>query len=88
MQESWSYIKYSTDFINNIGQIDDIPKNAILVTADVVGLYPSIPHKVWLKTLKNALDKTIQKHIPADKLINIAEFVLKNNFFEFNGSVK
>ena len=38
MQESWSYIKYSTDFINNIGQIDDIPKNAILVTADVVGL--------------------------------------------------
>ena len=32
MQESWSYIKDSTDFINRIGQIGDIPENAILVT--------------------------------------------------------
>ena len=48
MQESWSYIKDSADFINKIGRIGDIPKNTILVTADVVGLYPSIPHKVGL----------------------------------------
>ena len=40
MQESWSYIKDSADFINEIG---DILKNVIVVTADVVGLYPSIP---------------------------------------------
>ena len=58
------------------------------MTAEVVGLYHSIPHKAGLKTLKNALDKRKQKHIPAEKLINTAEFVLKNNFFEFNGSVK
>ena len=32
MQESWSYIKDSTDFINKIGQIGDIPENAISVT--------------------------------------------------------
>ena len=88
MQKSWSYIKDSADFINKIGQIGDIPENAILVTADVVGLYPSIPHKTGLKALKNALDKRKQKHIPTGKLINMAEFVLKNNFFEFNGSVK
>ena len=42
MQESWSYRKDSADFRNKIGQIGDIPKNAILLTADVVGLYPSI----------------------------------------------
>ena len=29
-----------------------------------------------------------QKHIPTEKLINMSEFLLKNNFFEFNGSVK
>ena len=58
------------------------------MTADVVGLYPSIPHKAGLKALKNALDKRKQKHIPTEKLINMVEFVLKNNFFEFNGSVK
>ena len=52
------------------------------MTADEVGFYPSIPHKAGLKALKNALDKRKQKHIPTEKLINMAEFVLKNNFFE------
>ena len=81
MQESWSYIKDSEDFINKIGQIGDIPDNAILVTADRVGLYPSIPNNAGLKATKNTLDKRKQKHIPTEKIINMAEFVLKNNSF-------
>ena len=88
IQESWSYIKNSADFTNKIGQIGDIPVNANLVTAYVVGLYPSIPHKAGLKAPKNALEKREQKHIPTENLINMVEFVLKNNFFGFNGSVK
>ena len=58
------------------------------MTADLVGLYPSIPRKARLKALKSALDEIKQKRIPTEKLINFAEFVLQNNFFEFNGSVK
>ena len=81
MQESCSYIKDSVDFINKFGQIGDIPENAILVTADVVGLYHSILHNAGLQAQK-------QKHISTEKLINMAEFVLKNNFFESNSSVK
>ena len=88
MLENSSYIKDSADFINKISQVGDIPENANLATADVVGLYLSIPHKAELKALKNALDKRKQKHVPTEKLINMAEFVLKKNFFEFNGSVK
>ena len=57
IQESWSYIKDSEDFVDKIGQISDITESPILVTADVVGLYPSIPHKAGLKALKNALEK-------------------------------
>ena len=60
MQESCrtkKKIKDSVDFINKIGEIGDIPENVILVTADVVGLYPSIAHKAGLKALKNDLDK-------------------------------
>ena len=53
-----------------------IPDNAILVTADVVGLYPSIPHQAGLIALKEALDK---KKIPTDDLIRMAEFVLSNS---------
>ena len=61
-----------------------IPDNAILVAADVVVLYPSIPHQVGLNSLKEALDKRPLKKIPTDDLIKMAEFVLSNNFFEFN----
>ena len=40
-----------------MSQIVDIPENDILVTADVVALYPSILHKTGLKALKNTLEK-------------------------------
>ena len=44
MQEGWSYIKDTNDFIKNMKNLKDIPQDALLVTADVVGLNPSIPH--------------------------------------------
>ena len=56
-----------------------IPDNAILVTADIVGLYPSIPHQAGLTALKEALDKSLSKKIPTDDLIRMAEFVLSNS---------
>ena len=44
MQSSWTYIKDSGDFLRKIKQIGNLPENSILVTVDVVGLYPSILH--------------------------------------------
>ena len=55
IQKSWSYIKDSGDFIEKIKRVSNIPDDVILVTADVVGLYPSIPHKFGLKALEEAL---------------------------------
>ena len=56
----------------------------MLVTADLVRLYPSIPHQAGLIALKEALDKSLSKKIPTDDLIKMAQFVLSNIFFEFN----
>ena len=88
MQKGKSYIKDSGDFINKIRTIENIPEGAILVTADVVGLYPSIPHEAGLNSLKEALDNRGNKTINTEDLIKMASFVLKNNLFEFNGKVK
>ena len=41
MQNGASYIKDSNDFKSKIKNID-IPNDALLLTADVVGLYPNI----------------------------------------------
>ena len=65
-----------------------IAQDALLVTTDVVGLYPSIPHQVGLKALKETLDKRENRNIATNDLIKMAEFVLKNNYFDFNGQVK
>ena len=53
------YIKdsNSNDFINKTKNLKDISQEALLVTADVVGLYPSIPLEDGLRALKEALDK-------------------------------
>ena len=65
-----------------------MPPNAILVTADVVGLYPSILHEAGLKAMYEKLEERVEKKIPSSELVNIAEFVLKNNYFEFDSKVK
>ena len=59
-----------------------------MVTADVVGLYTSIPHEAGLKALRETLDNRENKQIPTENLYKMAEFFLKNNYFEFNGKVK
>ena len=51
MRKGLSYVKDSGDFISKIKRIGSVLENAILVTADVVGLYPSIPYDVGLKAL-------------------------------------
>ena len=86
MQNGASYVRDSNDFKNKIKNIK-IPNNALLVTADVVGLYPSIPHESGLNALREALEQRSRKEIPTENLIKMAEFVLKNNFFEFDSKV-
>ena len=43
MQKGKSYIKDSGDFINKVKDLQSVPEGAILVTSDVVALYPSTP---------------------------------------------
>ena len=87
MQEGWSYIKDTHNFLKKLQNMGKIPQVSILVTADVVGLYPSIPHNAGIKALKDTLDCRQNKKIPTDILLKMAEFVLPNNYFEFGQKV-
>ena len=73
MQEGKSYIKDTGDFLTKIKNINAILENTILVNADVVGLYPSIPHQTGLEALREA-----------NKLVKMAEYWIKciNKFQE------
>ena len=56
MQNGALYSKDSNDFKSKIKNIN-IPNDALLVPADVVGLYPGIPHEAGLSGLSENLDK-------------------------------
>ena len=76
MQKCWSYIKDSGDFINKTKNLSIIPDNAILVTADVVGLYPNVTHEAGLRAFREVLDKQGKKCILKEDLVKMAVFVL------------
>ena len=52
-----------------------------------MALYPSIPHEVGFKALKDAVDNRENKSIITEDPIERTRFVLQNNYFEFNGIV-
>ena len=87
MQNGWSFIRDSGDFIDKMKNIGKIPE-WFLVTANVVGRYPSIPHNECIQALKQKLEEQPSTKIPTNDLVKLAEFVQENNLFKFNGKVK
>ena len=87
MRNGNSYIRKSIHFLERIRNIHSVLDNAMLVTADVVGLYPSIPHSAGLHSLKKALEKQFNKQIPTSDFVKMAKLVLSNNYFEFSEKV-
>ena len=76
MQDRWSYIKGSDEFLKEIKNIGKIPEGTLFVTADVFGLYP-----VYLMQLaQKHFEKDSLKGINLRYLLRKFEFVLKNNF--------
>ena len=87
MRNGNSYIRDLSYFLERIKNIRSIPYNAMLVTTDVVRLYPSIPHSAGLNSLKKPLENRINKQIPTSDLVKITKFVLSDNYFEFSEKV-
>ena len=74
MQSGRFYIKNRGDFLKKIKNFGSLPENTILVTADVVGLYPSIPHEAGLQALEEVLENRNHKQICTDKVLKMAQF--------------
>ena len=88
MRSSVSYIKDTDDFLSKVKNLKKVPDNSILVTVDIVGLYPSISLKESLEILTKQLGHFDEKRIHTKDLLKLTKFVLKNNYFEFNSNVK
>ena len=80
-----SHIKDTTDFINKIEQITNLPENAILVTMDVKSLFTNIPHSEGINAVARALEKLENSNVSNRVIIKLLSLTLYLNNFEFNG---
>ena len=53
-----------------------------------MSLCPSIPYEDGLETLRKRVNEPAASEIPTEDTLQMAEYVLKNIFFEFDGEVK
>ena len=74
-----SYIKDSTHFLQILNTLNHIPSTATLCTIDVSSLYTNIPHQEGIDACIKDMSTP-----SANTLGTLINFILKNNFFEFN----
>ena len=80
-----SYIKDTSDFLRKIKDIGEIPKDAILVTMDVTGLYTNIDETERLEAMREALEENSQNQKPSANVLTLMmRLILMLNNFVFN----
>lgn len=85
-----SFIEDTPDFLRAIEQLkeEELPKEAIPVTIDVVGLYGNIPQCEAIDTMSKMLETrspSLKEGVPTSFLIELLELVLTQNIFTFDG---
>ena len=82
-----SYIKDTNEFLHRLRGLGQLPANALLVTLDVVALYPSIPHDGGLEALSCFLRENLFSDVVTRGILDLARFVLTRNYFEVDGQL-
>ena len=83
-----SYVRDTTDFLQKLDQLGELPPNCQVVTMDVTSLYTNIPNDEGLRAALKLL--TLYRPSPDVRpsnlnLVKLLEMVLKKNNFQFNG---
>ena len=81
MRTGRCYTRDTGHFLDKLKELGKIPENALLVTADVASLYPSIPHEDGLRALYTKVEEREDKTVSSESLVNLAEFFLENLSF-------
>lgn len=76
MQSSWSYIRNSSDFMEKMKRIGKILEDAILVSDDVVELYPFLPPEEGL----NPFTEKLVEESSLKRTYQVSRICLENQF--------
>lgn len=80
-------LEVTRDFLRRWSYLQDIPENAILVSFDVVVLYPNIPHEEGIDIIRAFLNERSDKTICTESLCRLVKIVLKANYSELGDEI-
>ena len=75
------------DFVNRIQDLLDLAESSILVSFDVVDLYPHITHEEGIETMAEYLETRDDKTVSTKSLCDLASIVLKGNYFKLSSKI-
>ena len=81
-----SFIKDITDLLNRIEQINNegpFPDGTLLVSWDIVSMFPNIDNKLGLTAVKNALDASERKRPSTQCILEVVKICLECNHLAF-----
>ena len=79
-----SYVRDTTDFLSKISSITNLPKNTILVTADVNSLYTVIDHQDGIDAVRRHLESSkSSRSVPGHFICGLLNLILTCNYFRF-----
>ena len=74
MNGSKSYVNDTNHFLQKLKELGKVLYNGILVTADVVGFYPSISHEGRYKALHEKFEERNDESVSKADLVDMADF--------------
>ena len=77
----------SSTVLKECKTLPTLPRNAVILTADVKALYPSIPIEAGVNAVQHMLQKFGYLLRYKDLIINLLRWVLKNNYTIFNNEI-
>jgi hypothetical protein len=86
VQNTKSYVKDTTDFINKIEMLPNFNDDTILCTVDVTSLYTNIPNMEGIRACQKQLDQHRQNTecLTNNNILRLLDFVLSKNNFDFD----
>jgi len=93
VRDTTTYVRDADDLTCRLQGVHVGPRD-VLVTYDVVNLYPSIPHDLCLDMVKQRLQRdwdanapTLDRTVPVNFIMTMLRLVLSQNFCQFSGVV-
>ena len=72
----------TSDFLSRLNQLRDTPDTTLLVTFDVVGLYPHVPHEEGLETIDTTIGTKLVPHYANIFMARLEQEICSNTEFQ------